>query len=72
MITFKSLDDLSKLSPDHPAYPVIKDLAQRLLVTTESMPRPYDPEADGNYSLRLTAQSRHSGLSPQPLFQATA
>jgi hypothetical protein len=47
MITFKSLDDLSKLPPDHPAYPVIKDLAQKLLVTTASMARPYDPEADG-------------------------
>jgi hypothetical protein len=47
MITFKSLDDLSKLPPDQPAYPVIKDLAKKLLVTTESMARPFDPAADG-------------------------
>jgi hypothetical protein len=47
MISFKSLDDLSKLSSDDPAHPVIEDLAHKLLVTTQSMDRPYDPEADG-------------------------
>lgn len=47
MIQFKSISDLSKLPPDDPAYPVIEDLAKKLLVTTESMTRPYDPDADG-------------------------
>ena len=47
MITFKSLDDLSKLPPDHPAYLIIDDLAKKLLVTTESMARPYDYAALG-------------------------
>ena len=47
MIQFKSISDLSKLSSDDPAYPIIEDLAHKLLVTTESMARPYDPEADG-------------------------
>ena len=47
MISFKSVSDLSKLPPDHPSYTVIEDLAHKLLVTTPSMARPYDPEADG-------------------------
>jgi hypothetical protein len=47
MIQFKPISDLSKISRDDPAYPVIEDLAQKLLVTTQSMARPYDPEADG-------------------------
>ena len=46
MITFKSLDDLSKLPPDDPAHHIIEDLAQKLL-TAEIMERPYDPDADG-------------------------
>ncbi len=47
MISFKSFDDLSKLSSDDPAHPIIEDLAKKLLVTTESMARPYDPDVDG-------------------------
>jgi len=47
VITFKSVSDLTKLPPDDPAHPIIEELAQRLLTTTESMARPYDPEADG-------------------------
>ena len=46
MITFKTPDDLSKLSPADPAHPIIKDLSGKLL-TAEIMERPYDPEADG-------------------------
>ena len=46
VISFKSVSDLSKLHPDNPAYPIIKDLSERLL-TAETMERPYDPEADG-------------------------
>ena len=47
MISFKSLEDLSKLQPEDPAHLIIEDLAHKLLVTTKSMDRPYDPEADG-------------------------
>ena len=47
MISFKSVSDLSKLPPDDPAHPIIEDIARILLVTTESMARPYDPETDG-------------------------
>jgi hypothetical protein len=47
MIAFKSPDDISKLSTEDPAYPVIENLAHKLLVTTESMARPYDSDADG-------------------------
>jgi hypothetical protein len=47
MIQFKSISDLSKLPPNDPVHPLIKDLAQKLLVTTASMARPYDPAADG-------------------------
>jgi hypothetical protein len=47
MIQFKSISDLSKLPSDDPAHPIIENLAQRLLVTDESMAYPYDPEADG-------------------------
>ena len=47
MISFKSLSDLSKLPHDDPAHSIIEDLTQRLLVTTDSMARPYDFEADG-------------------------
>lgn len=49
MIQFRSISDL----PPHDesayesAYSIIEDLAHKLLVTTESMARPYDPEADG-------------------------
>ncbi len=47
MIQFKSISDLSKLPPDHPAHPIIEHLAHKLLVNTDSMARPHDPDADG-------------------------
>jgi hypothetical protein len=47
MIQFKSISDLSKLPSNDPAYTIIDDLSQKLLVTTGAMVRPYDPEADG-------------------------
>jgi hypothetical protein len=53
MIQFKSISDLSKLSSDDPAQPVVEDLAKKLLVTTESMDRPFDSNADGWICLLL-------------------
>ena len=47
MITFESVSDLSKLPPDDPAFPIIKDLSEKLLTTAHTMDRPYDPDADG-------------------------
>lgn len=47
MISFKSVSDLSKLPSDDPAFSIIEDLANRLLVTTESMTRPFDSDAQG-------------------------
>jgi len=48
MIQIKSISDLnSKLSSDNPAYPIIEELAQKLLVNTESTTQPYDYEAYG-------------------------
>ena len=47
MISFKSLNGLSKLPPDDPTYPIIEELARKLLVTTGSMDRLHDPAADG-------------------------
>ena len=31
MIEFKSTEDLSKLSPDDPAFPIVEDLVKRLI-----------------------------------------
>ena len=31
MITFKSAEDLSKLSPGDPAFPIVEDLVKRLI-----------------------------------------
>jgi len=48
MIQFKSISDLTtKLPLGDSAHLIIENLAHKLLVTTESMARPYDPEADG-------------------------
>lgn len=45
MITFKSPSDLRKLPPDHPAYPVIRDLVRVLI---EDFPQqPYNAEDYG-------------------------
>jgi hypothetical protein len=44
---FKSAEDLQQLSPDDPAYPIVTDLVQRLIVDYEADGFGYDPEADG-------------------------
>ena len=47
MLQFKSKDDLQQLSTDDPAYPIVADLVQRLIVNYEADGFGYDPEADG-------------------------
>ena len=47
MLQFKSTSDLQQLPPDDPAYPVVADLVQRLIIDYESDGYTYDPEADG-------------------------
>lgn len=47
MIHFKSAQDLHQLSPDDPAYPMVADLVQRLIVNYEAEGFTYDPDADG-------------------------
>ena len=44
MITFKSTEDLSKLSPTDPAYPTVKDLVDRLIVDYTWEGHPYNPD----------------------------
>jgi hypothetical protein len=49
VITFKSRDDLKKLSPDHPAYSLMADLVRVLI---EDFPlQPYDAEDYGHLVL---------------------
>ena len=47
MLQFKSKDDLQQLSPDDPAYPIVADLVQRLIVNYEADGFGYEPDADG-------------------------
>lgn len=47
MLLFKSVSDLQQLSPDNPAYPIVADLVQRLIVNYEAEGYTYDPDADG-------------------------
>ena len=47
MITFKSPEDLSKLSPDDPAYSTVKELIEQLISAYSPPGRAYDAEDDG-------------------------
>ena len=47
MLQFKSKDDLQQLPPDDPAYPLIADLVQKLIVGFADEGWNYDPEAHG-------------------------
>jgi len=44
MITFKSPEDINKLSPDDPAHPVIKELIQDLISAYTWEGHPYNPD----------------------------
>ena len=47
MITFKSAEDLSKLPPDDPAFPIVEDLVKRLITDYISEGYDYRPDDDG-------------------------
>src|SRR5688572_13810 len=47
MITFKSQDDLKKLSRNNTAYPIIEDLVQRLIIDIVNAGHRYIPEDHG-------------------------
>jgi hypothetical protein len=51
MRTFKTAADLQQLPTHHPAYPIIADLVQRLIVDWPMQHRPYCPEEDGYIAL---------------------
>ena len=44
---FKSLSDLQQLSPDDPAYPVVKGLVQSCIVPYDTPDQPYRPDDEG-------------------------
>ena len=47
MLEFKSPEDLSKLPPNDPAYPIVQDLIKRLITDYISEGWNYRPEDDG-------------------------
>jgi hypothetical protein len=47
MITFKSTEDLNKLSPDDPAHDTVKELIEQLISAYSPPGRAYDAEDDG-------------------------
>ena len=47
MITFKSPEDLSKLSPNDPAFPIVEDLVKRLITDYIAERYDYRPDDDG-------------------------
>ena len=47
MLHFKHPHDLKQLPESHPAYPIIKDLVDRLIVDYHPTGRSYAPEDDG-------------------------
>ncbi len=51
MLLFKSPEDLQKLATNNPAYPIIKNLVQRLIIDFEKEGYSYDPEAHGFITL---------------------
>ena len=51
MILFKSHDDLKKLDSNNPAYPIIEDLVQRLIVDFIKEGNLYIPEDHGYIAL---------------------
>ena len=47
MLEFKSPEDLSKLPPDDPAFPIVEDLVQRLILDLVAEGYLYRPDDDG-------------------------
>ena len=47
MLEFKTPEDLSKLSPDDPAFPIVEDLVKRLITDYIAEGYDYIPDDDG-------------------------
>jgi hypothetical protein len=47
MITFKSTEDINKLSPDDPSYATVKELIDQLISAYTTPDRPFDAEESG-------------------------
>ena len=47
MITFKSIEDLSKLPENHPAHATVEELIEQLITAYSPPGRAYDAEDDG-------------------------
>lgn len=47
MLTFTSFDDLSKLSPENPARPIIQKQLKSLIIEANHAGQKYDPNHDG-------------------------
>jgi hypothetical protein len=60
MITFKSTEDLNKLSPDDPSYPTVKELIEQLISAYTTPDQIYDWEAYG-YVILLNSESEVNG-----------
>jgi len=65
MITFKSPEDLDKLSPDDPAFPTIEELVNDLITAYTEPGRPYDHDAYGYISL-VSSKSEVNGTLDEP------
>ena len=60
MITFKSPEDLSKLPPDDPAFPTVKELVHDLISAYTEPGKPFDYEAYG-FVILLCSESEVNG-----------
>jgi len=52
MLEFKSTEDLSKLSPDDPAFPIVEDLVKRLITDYIAEGYDYAPDDDAPHPAR--------------------
>ena len=60
MLTFKSPEDLTKLSPDDPAFPTVKELVHDLISAYTEPGKPFDHEANG-FVILLSCESEVNG-----------
>jgi len=65
MFEFKSAEDLSKLSPDDPAFPIVEDLVKRLITDYIAEGWDYRPEDDG-YTILIQEGDVDRDLDTRP------
>jgi hypothetical protein len=61
VITFKSTEDLAKLSPTDPAYATVQELVERLITAYTTPGQPFNHE---DYSCVLLIEESDVGLPP--------